>query len=124
VDLVRLILEDIFGLEPSGGGTAGADPRQPPKRLRWSLHQNTPNPVVSGTEIAYEVASGVRVNLEVFDALGRLVCVLEDERKVPGSHVSHWDGRNAEGERVGAGVYFYRIKAGEFAATRKMIVLQ
>lgn len=123
VDLALLIVQDIFGLEPSGGGTADVDPGEPAVRFRWLLHQNMPNPVASGTDIAYEVAQGVRVRLEVYDTLGRVVRVIEDNRKVPGRHIAHWDGCNTGGERAASGVYFYRIKAGDFTATRKMIVL-
>jgi hypothetical protein len=124
VDLALLILRDIFGLEPSGGGTAGIGPEETPARFRWLLHQNSPNPVVKGTDIAYEIASGAHVRLEVYDALGRRVRVIEDERKPPGRHVVHWDGYNTAGIPVASGVYFYRMKAENFRSTRKMIVLQ
>jgi hypothetical protein len=124
VDLALLILEDIFGLEPSGGGLAEVRPDRPQAQFKWSLHQNAPNPVRSGTEITYEIAAAGRVTLEVYDVTGRAVRVIEAARKAPGRYVARWDGRNLAGERVASGVYFYRITAGDFQATRKMIVLE
>jgi flagellar hook assembly protein FlgD len=50
--------------------------------------------------------------------------VLEDGRREAGVHVAHWDGLNTSGERVSSGVYFYKIEAGRFTATRKMLVLR
>jgi hypothetical protein len=123
VDLALLILEDIFGLEPSGGGTAGADPREKAERLRWSLSQNTPNPVTSGTEIAYDVEFCDHIRIEVYDALGRMVRVVENGPKQSGRYVAYWDGCNTAGRPVSSGVYFYRMSSGDFRATRKMIVL-
>jgi hypothetical protein len=123
VDLMRVILEDVFGLPACGG--AGIDPVDPPvEHYRWALGQNTPNPCVTGTEIRYETARQARVTIRVYDALGRQVCVLVDGVKPPGEHLARWDGRNDRGERVTSGVYFYNIEAGEFSATRKMLVLR
>jgi hypothetical protein len=119
VDLLRVILEDIFGLPSTGGGgPAHVDPPLP--GYHWALAQNTPNPCVVGTEIHYETARQARVTIRVYDALGRQVCVLVDGVKAPGEHLARWDGRNYSGERVTSGVYFYNIEAGNFSATRKM----
>ena len=122
-DLMRVILEDVFGLPSTGGGgPAAVDPPLP--GYRWTLAQNAPNPCVTGTQIRYETARPVRVKISIYNALGRQVCVLVDGLKEPGEHSAHWDGRNQRGERVTSGVYFYKIEAGAFAATRKMLVLR
>jgi hypothetical protein len=123
VDLLRVILEDIFGLPSTGG--AGSEPVDPqPGNFRWSLAQNAPNPCVTKTQIRYELARSARVRIAIYDALGRRVCSLVNASQEPGEHIAHWDGRNDNGERVTSGVYFYKMETGDFAATRKMLVLR
>lgn len=122
VDLIRLILKDIFGLPQTGGGTAGAKDK-PGTGFGWALAQNSPNPCRASTEIRYEMAKTGRVRITLYNALGQVVRVLVDGEAEPGGHVAAWDGRSASGSRVSSGVYFYRMEAGNFSATRKMIVV-
>jgi hypothetical protein len=122
VELMRVILEDLFGLPSGGGGHAGGDPTGP--AYRWVLAQNAPNPCVSGTEIRYEIARRCHVRLNIYNCMGQVVRVLEDDGKEAGVHHARWDGRNAAGQYVASGVYFYQIDAGRFTATRKMLVLR
>ena len=86
--------------------------------------QNAPNPSVTGTQIRYEVAQSARVRIKIYDALGRHVTTLVDGVKGPGVHSARWDGRNSKGKPVTSGVYFYKMEAGNFAATRKMLALR
>ena len=123
VDLLRTILEDVFNL-PSNGGTGGTAAVPDPSDLRWALHRNSPNPVTGTTEIRYEIPRSSPVSIKVYDAAGRLVRILVDERKGAGRHAVSWDGRNFAGKRVAGGVYFCRMTAGAFTATRKMLVLR
>jgi hypothetical protein len=123
VDLMRVILEDLFGL-PSTGGGGSADVHPPLQGHRWALAQNVPNPSVAGTQIRYETARPAMVTIKVYNALGKEVCTLVDGAKGPGQHSAYWDGRNRRGERVTSGVYFYKMEAGAFSATRKMLVLR
>jgi flagellar hook assembly protein FlgD len=60
----------------------------------------------------------------VFDVRGQLVKELVNEVAEPGIFTKEWDGTNANGEQVSTGVYFYRLNAGSFAQTRKMILLK
>ena len=123
VDLMRVILEDVFGL-PSAGG-AGTEPVDPqPGKFRWMLAQNAPNPCINATQIRYGIGRSARVRITVYDALGRKVRTLVDATQEPGEHTARWDGCNQRGERVTSGVYFYNMEAGGFAATRKMLVLR
>jgi len=123
VDLLLVILEDIFGLPPSGGaGVKLVDPQ--PGNLRWMLAQNAPNPVVNSTQIRYGIAHHARVRVTVYDALGRRVRTLLNAAQEPGEHSTQWDGRNDKGEAVTSGVYFYKMEAGDFTSTRKMLVLR
>jgi hypothetical protein len=90
----------------------------------FRLHQNHPNPFNPTTRIGYEVASRVRVTLGVYDVRGALVKTLVDEDRGPGSYTAEWNGTDFAGERVSTGVYFYRLNAGQFAQTRKMVLLK
>jgi hypothetical protein len=90
-----------------------------------ALFQNYPNPFKSpsGTTIHYTVAEISRIEVRIFDVAGRLVNVIEDQA-VPGDNLVIWDGRAGDGRSVAAGVYFYEVKAGEFKAHKKMLLVR
>jgi len=88
------------------------------------LLQNHPNPFNPRTVIRYDLAEPARVILRVYDVRGALVRTLEDRDRPAGRYEVGWDGLNDRGERVASGVYFYRIVAGPFRATRKMVLLK
>ena len=96
----------------------------PDDDYRWKLAQNVPNPCSGPTSISYELGRPCRVELKVYNALGQMVRVLEEGIRGPGVHLVNWDGRNASGEQVSSGVYFYKIQASTFTATKKMLVLR
>ena len=124
VDLLLTILEDIFGLPSGGSGAGGTSGLPGADSFRWALHQNTPNPVVAGTELRYEVASRAAVSLKIYNAMGQLVSTLVDGPVAPGVHTAHWNGKNVAGERVSSGVYFCSMQSDQFSATRKMLVVR
>jgi flagellar hook assembly protein FlgD len=64
------------------------------------------------------------VKIKVYNALGQLTRVLVDGVKEPGVRSIRWNGCNDKGERVSSGVYFYKMEAGDFTATHKMLVLR
>lgn len=86
------------------------------------LSQNFPNPFNPETWIPYQLASNVNVSLYIYDTQGRRIYAKTLGYRKAGSHTAHWDGRNAAGEPVASGVYFYSIQAGDFHATRKMLI--
>jgi hypothetical protein len=86
------------------------------------LLPSTPNPFRLDTAIHYTLPAAVDVHLAVYDAAGRLVRVLESARRPAGSHRVVWDGRSGDGRRVAGGVYFYRLRAGGEALTRRAIL--
>jgi hypothetical protein len=93
----------------------------------FSLSQNYPNPFNPSTTIRYDIPSdsdSVPVRLLVYDLRGRLIRTLVDEDRVPGRSQVHWDGRDNRGKSVSSGVYLYRIEAGDYFYTRKMIVVR
>ncbi len=88
------------------------------------LAQNFPNPVRDVTSISYTVPRTSPVSLRLYDVTGRLVRSLVEGKGEAGNHTVRWDGRDDEGSAVAPGVYFYRMVAGDFASTRKMVVLR
>ncbi|MCD6506966.1 S8 family serine peptidase, partial [Candidatus Poribacteria bacterium] len=121
---------------PSPFSRKGYGPYAPPRPvshqnepIRNELGQNFPNPFNAETWIPYAIEKEAVVSVQIFDTNGRLVRKLDIGKKPAGCYFSkeraiHWDGRNELGERVPSGVYFYYLTAGEFAATRKMVVLE
>jgi outer membrane protein assembly factor BamB len=91
----------------------------------FRLAQNVPNPFNPTTEIRYEVpAPGGDLELAIYDVAGRRVATLHRGYRGPGVFQALWDGRNEHGERVASGMYFARMVAPGFTATRKMILLK
>ena len=92
----------------------------------FTLAQNYPNPFNPTTTIRFGVPDRggkiVRVHLSIFNLEGRLVRSLLDEEKLAGWYAVKWDGRNETGEKVTSGLYFYSIVAGDFKATKKMLL--
>ena len=87
--------------------------------LKFSLSQNYPNPFNPATSIEYRVASTEYITLKVYDVLGREVATLVNEEKHPGSYDVVFDG-----SELSSGIYFYKIQAGNFVETKKMILLK
>jgi hypothetical protein len=83
------------------------------------LDQNYPNPFNPSTTITYELPKTSQVNLTVYDILGRQVSVLVNERRDAGVHQVSFDGSN-----LASGAYFYRLQAGNFAETKKLILVR
>jgi Domain of unknown function (DUF1929)/Galactose oxidase, central domain len=89
----------------------------------FALRQNQPNPFTSTTLIRFDLPRGVAVRLEVFDAQGRRMATLANRFFAAGYQSIQWDHHRDNGQRVGPGVYFYRIEAGPFRDRKKMVLL-
>ena len=92
-----------------------------------ALLPNYPNPFNPETWIPYQLAKSAEVSISIYAVDGQLVRTLDLGHQPVGmyqgkSRAAHWDGRNAVGEPVASGVYFYTLTAGEFTATRKMLI--
>lgn len=93
-------------------------------RLSFNLFQNVPNPWVRGTNIAYTLPHEVKVVLRVYNPAGQLVRSLLNRKESAGYKQVAWDGRDDGGRRVPSGVYFYRLQAGGYSDTKKMVVIR
>jgi hypothetical protein len=87
----------------------------------YSLAQNYPNPFNPATTIAYQLPSVDAVNLSLFDMLGRTVAVLVNERQPAGDYQYRL---SASTYNLSNGVYFYRLQAGSFTETKRMILVK
>ncbi len=94
-----------------------------------ALLPNYPNPFNPETWIPYQLATSADVSISIYTANGTLVRRLDLGHQAVGmyqhrSRAAHWDGKNDIGESVASGLYFYTLKAGDFTATRKMLILK
>ncbi|MEA3312084.1 MAG: FlgD immunoglobulin-like domain containing protein [candidate division WOR-3 bacterium] len=74
--------------------------------------------------IAYSLAKSCQVSICIYDATGRSIANLVDRKAEAGSHEVIWNGTDKNGRKVSAGIYFVKMDAGEFMATRKLIVVR
>ncbi len=93
------------------------------------LLQNYPNPFNPETWIPYQLTEKSHVSISIYDTSGKLIRTLSLGFQSAGfynspSRAAYWDGRNAHGEPVASGLYFYMLTAGEFTATRRMLILK
>ena len=91
---------------------------------RFLLSQNYPNPFNPSTRIVYELPGNSRVSLTVYDVLGRSVINLVNKEQTAGRYSVVWDGRNSNDNLVNSGVYFYRLDAGSFTETKRMVLVK
>ncbi len=101
-----------------------ADDEDGNRPLKFGLNQNYPNPFNPQTAIAFSLPKSSEVKLEVFDLLGRSVAVLAEGSMGAGMHTIIWDGRDRSGRTVSSGIYLYRLKAGSYLETKKMLFLK
>lgn len=87
--------------------------------FEYKLSQNFPNPFNPSTTIQFSIPHSQFVNLKVYDVLGREVSTLVNEEKLPGNYEVKFDGSN-----LPSGIYFYRLQAGSFSQTKKLLLLK
>ena len=104
----------------------GSTPKAVANRLpqRLSLSQNFPNPFNPTTVIRFELPHATKVNLVIYNTLGQVVRTLVNEQRARGAHQVQWDGKNVDELDVASGLYFVRMKAGDFVGVRKMVMLR
>jgi len=91
---------------------------------RFFLADNYPNPFNPDTRIEFDLPVTGPAYLEIINIIGQRVRTLVSGVREAGHHVAVWDGRNDHGEQVASGVYFYRLKAGDQTATKKMMLVK
>ncbi len=104
-----------LSLQTLSGGTA--------LPTSFALGQNYPNPFNPSTVIPYQLPASGHVRLEVFNILGQRLATLVDAERSAGAHTAQWDGTDAAGRAVGAGVYIYRLSSGGMTESRRMVLV-
>jgi photosystem II stability/assembly factor-like uncharacterized protein len=99
----------LIGIHPQGQNVPYAS----------KLEQNYPNPFNPSTKIKFTLSRHTRARITLFDALGRQVKVLLDDIREPGEYTLHFDGSG-----LSSGIYFYKLDAGNFTETHKMVLLK
>jgi photosystem II stability/assembly factor-like uncharacterized protein len=95
---------------------------------KYALSQNYPNPFNPETSIRYAIptkaGNKIHVTLQVYNLLGQVVRKLVDEEKTPGYYQVIWDSKDDHGTRVSSGIYLYLMTAGDFKASKGMLILK
>ena len=137
VGLLKASIKDLTGRTISTGGqvrvlqggvargglVASAAPAGKMVPGRYELWQNRPNPFNPETEIHYAVPEPVNVRIDIYNSLGQKVRTLVEAHHAVGEYAATWNGRDADGQKVTAGMYIYTIEAGSFTGSGKMVLL-
>ena len=89
----------------------------------FALGQNYPNPFNPSTIIPYQLPTAGHVRLDVFNVLGQRLATLVDAERSAGAHTAQWDGTDAAGRAMGAGVYIYRLSSDGMTESRRMVLV-
>jgi len=100
---------------PNGSGLVPVD---------YSLLQNYPNPFNLETSIPYALPQKAQVKLTIYNLLGQRVKVLVDGEQSAGEYIEYWNGTTESGKEVATGLYFYRLEAGDYVKSHKMLLLK
>jgi hypothetical protein len=91
------------------------------------LSQNYPNPFNQSTELRYYIPERIKsayISLKIYNLLGQYLRTLVSENQCSGNHKTVWDGKDEKGREVASGIYFYKLEAGDFKFTRRMVLLK
>ncbi len=108
----------------TGGLSAVSAPPDADLPKEYALHENYPNPFNAETIIEFELPRAVTVELTVFNQQGQKVVSLVRGQRNAGYHKVNWNGKNETGRAVASGIYLYRLDAGGFVVTQKMLLLR
>ena len=122
-DGISIISKEADNLEFEFNPTPVA---KPTKELptEFSLSQNHPNPFNPHTIIDYALPQDAEVSLVIYNVLGQKVKTLVNEFQTAGFQGAEWDGTDDRGHVSASGIYFYKLNAGDFTQTRKMVMLK
>jgi len=119
VDTTATITSNTASVDSLFCVIAGIDDERAGLPTEFTLSQNYPNPFNPQTEIEYALSEASDVTLVIFNLQGQEVARLVDGEQVSGYHTASWEASNAS-----SGIYFYRLRAGDFVQTKKMVLLK
>ncbi len=104
------------------GGSDAEDPIVPV--VATTLKNNFPNPFNPETTIAFSVKDNSPVTIGIYNVKGQLVKTLVNETKAAGNYTVPWNGTDSNGRAVSSGIYYYKMNAGKYSSTKKMIMMK
>ncbi|MDZ7721702.1 MAG: cellulase family glycosylhydrolase [candidate division KSB1 bacterium] len=116
----QLWFDEIRILDPAATGIEGHSN----KIDDFSLYPNFPNPFNPQTTIRYHLQKTAHVSIQIFNASGRLVSTLRQDRQSPGTHSVIWDGRDHSGRLAASGVYVCRLQSNKQTKTQKVLLIR
>lgn len=122
VDVNQFITVTESGSFAKGSGNSHSEISA--HKANFVLHENYPNPFNPTTTIRYALPAESRVVLAIFNSAGQQVRTLVNTLQSAGEKTVQWDGTNSQGKRVSSGIYLYKLEAGNFIRTRKMILMK
>ena len=115
--------EGTFTISSNAGVGTGLDDEDG-LPTHYALHPSFPNPFRDATTIAYDLPEPAAVTITIYNVLGAEVSRVVEQVQAAGRQQALWNGRDDGGRRVGAGVYFVRMRAGRTIRTRQLVVLR
>ena len=115
---------NTFGSGPIGVMRIGEFDRPDAMPTEFGLDQNYPNPFNPETTIRYQLPEASHVKMIIYNAMGQKVRTLVNENRDAGWYSVEWDGRDDRGMRMGSGIYFIRMRAGQYVKIHKMTLIQ
>ncbi len=106
------------------GTIVGIDPIDDNVAETFSLKQNYPNPFNPSTLIEFNLTDRGNVTLDIFDVTGRTVAQLVNESLQPGSYRVDWNGKDASGNQLSSGIYFYRLQQNQLVQSKRMLLIK
>ncbi len=88
------------------------------------LHDNYPNPFNNGTTIKFSIKNTAFTTLKIYNLMGQHIKTLISKALEPENYTYYWGGKNDKGQKVGSGVYLYRLQVGNFSQTKKMLLIK
>jgi hypothetical protein len=121
IDTASAIITQLSVFLNQGVAEYKQNPDQPNS---FALTQNYPNPFNPTTSIRFDLPEATHVSLLIYNSMGQQIRTLLSENKDAGYYSVLWDAKNDKGHQVGAGVYLYRVIAGNYIDTKKMILMK
>ncbi|RLC48827.1 MAG: hypothetical protein DRI23_10075, partial [Candidatus Cloacimonadota bacterium] len=111
-------IDDIYYTSPTGISDNSIIP------VATSLNGNFPNPFNPSTTITYSLSNETNVNIEIYNMKGQKVRTLKNEEQTAGDYNVVWNGKDDSSKSTASGVYFYKMQAGTYQQTKKMILMK
>ncbi|MDI6739591.1 MAG: FlgD immunoglobulin-like domain containing protein, partial [Candidatus Edwardsbacteria bacterium] len=126
INNIRVKFDSVTNLNVQLAPVTGvaALPLERPLPVITELFYSRPNPITDRTFISYQLRAPGRVSLKIYNVAGQLVRTLANGYQNAGYHSVLWNGNDNRGERAASGMYLYRLDAGSYSATNKLVIIR